>query len=389
MKKKKILAITGIRSEYDILFPVLNEIRKDKRFELKIIVCGAHLSEWHNTLGIIRNDGFAVADYIDNLFITDRTVQRAKGAGLLTYAMAQTVEREKPDFLIYVGDREEGIAGAIIANYMNVLFVHLSGGDSACMNADDPMRFAISRLAHVHCVFAGPYGRNLLKVGEEAFRIHNTGNPSLDNIRMTPAMSLAMLSRKLGVNLTDTKYIVFLMHSLSSELDQAGQQLDTALESASTFCRREGMQLIGIYPNTDPGAYEIERSIGKHIDGDHISFFRNLPRLQFVNLMRHASALAGNSSMGFLEAPYYGLPVVNIGNRQRGRLNAGNVEYVPFVGKRIIGALQKACFDSRYRARLHNMGNPFGDGLSAKRIVNVLAAVDPDDMKWHMKKKLC
>ena len=199
MRVKKILAITGIRSEFDILNPVLKKFDQDSNYDVSILVSGAHLSQFHgNTIKAIKESGYRIADKVDNLLSTDRTVQRAKGTGLLTYAISQTVERENPDFLIYVGDREEGIAAAIVANYMDVRLIHLAGGDPVYLNSDDPMRFAISKLAHIHCTFAQEYADNLKIVGEEDFRIKYTGNPSLDNIKNTKQINIEDISNFLG-----------------------------------------------------------------------------------------------------------------------------------------------------------------------------------------------
>ena len=131
--KRKILAITGIRSEYDILYPVIDVLRKDSNFEVKIVVCGAHLTDWHGfTLKQIEKDGFKIADKINYLSMTDKKTQRAEGTGILTQALSRTVERENPDFILVVGDREESIAAAIVGNYMNVLVAHI-GGEIRCM----------------------------------------------------------------------------------------------------------------------------------------------------------------------------------------------------------------------------------------------------------------
>ena len=204
LKKRKILAITGIRSEYDILYPVLKAISKDKRFELKLVVSGAHLSDWHgNTLTKIENDGFKIADKIDTLFMTNRTTQRVKGIGSLVTALSQTVEREQPDILLDIADREESIAMAIVGNYMDILVAHIMGGDPVFGNADDPIRHAVSDLSHIHFVICEQYAENLKKIGEEDFRIFNTGNPSLDNIRVAPTISLKELSQSLNFNIND------------------------------------------------------------------------------------------------------------------------------------------------------------------------------------------
>ena len=320
---------------------------------------------------------------------TDRTVQRAKGTGLLTYAISQTVERENPDFLIYVGDREEGIAAAIVANYMDVRLIHLAGGDPVYLNSDDPMRFAISKLAHIHCTFAQEYADNLKIVGEEDFRIKYTGNPSLDNIKNTKQINIEDISNFLGVDISDGNYIVLIKHPLSSEKDDAESQMETSLQALDEFTKKHNFKVIGVYPNTDPGAYKILEVIEKYSNNERINFFISLPHEIFVNLLRNTKALAGNSSMGILEAPFYGLPVVNIGNRQTGRLNAGNLVFVRHECKEIIENLEKACFNETYRQQVKELTNPYGNGNSSDSIKDFIDSIDLNDSKWLVKKKLC
>ena len=191
MKKLKILAITGIRSEYDILYPVLKKLKESKHFDLSLVVSSAHLSDWHgNTIKKIEEDGFNIVDKLDCLLMTNRNVQRSKGVGILTYALSQTVERENPDFLFVVGDREESIATAIVGNYMNILVAHLGGGDPVFGNSDDPIRMAVSKLSHIHFTTAKQYSENLKNIKEDSFRIFFSGNPALSNIKNTPIKTL-------------------------------------------------------------------------------------------------------------------------------------------------------------------------------------------------------
>jgi len=387
---KKIIAVTGIRSEYDILYPIIEKLKNTEKFDIKIVVTGAHLSDWHGfTLEKIEKDGFKIADKIDCLFSTNRTTQRIKGIGILTYALAQTIERENPDFLLVVGDREESIATALVGNYMNILVAHIGGGDPVYGNADDPIRFAVSKLAHIHFVTAEEYRKNLIKIGEDEFRVFNVGNPSLDNIRKEPRLDLDFLSERIGINISDGKYIVFIKHPLSSEKKDSYKQMDIALKSLKKFALKNDFKVIASYPNTDPGSYDILKVINNYENENFIKFFKTLPRNLFINLLRNAKALVGNSSMGLLEAPFYKLPVVNIGNRQLGRLNAGNVVYVDYDEKKIISEIEKACFDNSYREMISQLANPYGEGFTSEKIVEIISQIDPKDNKWLIKRSLC
>ena len=349
---------------------------------------GAHLSYHHNnTYQRIMDDGFKIADKIDTLLPTDRLVQRSKGTGLLIQGLTQTVERTNPDFLLMVGDREESIATAIVGNYMEKLVVHIGGGDPVYGNADDPMRFAVSKLAHIHCCTAQPYAENLQKIGEENFRIFFTGNPAYANIDFVPVIEKADLMNQLDIK--SENYIVIIKHPLSSEVESAGEQMETALKSLDAFCDKHNFQVVCIPPNSDPGSHKMKMVLEKYSEKDWLIKAETLPRLQFINLMRHARALVGNSSMGILEAPHYKLPVVNIGNRQQGRLNAGNIEFVPYINDEIIIAVEKATLDDEYRQKIKNLKNPFGDSSAPLKVMEAIESVDINDRKWYVKQKLC
>jgi len=383
----KILVISGIRSDYDILYPVLKELQENNH-QVMIAVSGAHLSDqFSNTYTKIIGDGFEIVDKIDSLLSTDRVIQRAKGTGILIQGLAQTIERTNPDILLVLGDREEAISTAITGNYMNKLVVHIGGGDTVFGNADDPIRFATSKLAHLHCCSAKFYADNLKKIGEEDFRIFFTGNPAYVNIDTTPK-----ISKKELFNLLDLKcdnYIVLIKHPLSSELHKAETQMLKTINALKSFCEINGFQTICIPPNSDPGSFEMKKVVEKMKNEDWLISADTLPRFEFINLIRNARVLVGNSSMGILEAPHYKLPVVNIGNRQKGRLNAGNVEFVTYDKNEISESINKACFDEDYRLKIKKIINPFGDGTAAKKVREAIESIDLNDRKWYVKQKLC
>ena len=387
MKKiKRILAVTGIRSEYDILYPVIKRFADSDDFELKVVVSGAHLSDWHgSTIDRVESDGFEIADRIDTLFTTNRSTQRSKAVAQLISGLTQTVEREKPDLLLVVGDREESIATAIVGNYMDVVVAHIGGGDPVWGNADDPIRMAVSKLAHIHFTTAQPYSKNLVSMGEDEWRISFCGTPGLDNITNEPQLSMADVSNFIGSELSE--YIVVLKHPLSSEHESAYEQMTSTLKAIDKVCQDKGLKAVCITPNSDPGSYEIIQAY-KEFESDSILLQQTLPRSIFVNLLRNAKALVGNSSMGILEAPMYKLPVVNVGHRQRGRLNAGNVKFVSYQKNDIVSAIEQAVFDIKYRNYIANLDNPYGSGQAADIIENFIRDVDLSDTKWLVKEKL-
>jgi GDP/UDP-N,N'-diacetylbacillosamine 2-epimerase (hydrolysing) len=385
----KILAVTGIRSEYDYIFPVLEELRKFKH-TIKVVVSGAHLSHLHNeTWRFIKKDKFLIVDKIDSLLSSNRVTQRPKGISSIINGLTQTVERENPDIILVEGDREESIATAIVGNYMQKIVVHIGGGDSAAGNADDPIRFAVSKLSHVHCCIALEYKKNLIKIGEEKFRIINTGNPSYVNIDKTKKIKKDKLFNILNIKNNLCNYLILIKHPLSSEIEQTYIQMKKTLEVLKDFCNKNNFITICMSPNSDPGSHDIIRAIKELSDQNWLYYYNTLHRDIFINLCRNAEALVGNSSMGILEAPHYKLPVVNIGNRQVGRLNAGNVKFTNYLKKNIISALEFSCFNKKYINKIKNLQNPYGDNTAAKKIRKAIESIDINDKKWYVKKTLC
>ncbi|MFC5540556.1 UDP-N-acetylglucosamine 2-epimerase [Ureibacillus suwonensis] len=382
MKKRKILAVTGIRSDYDLMTPVYEAIHSHEDLELEIIVTGAHLSEAYGlTVKEIESDGFKVVDKIDSLLNSDRASGRVKGLAIQLQGMVQTVERVNPDFLLVLGDREESMSTALIGAYMNIPVAHVAGGDRVIGNVDDQVRHAVSKLSHIHFTTNQESAERLIKLGEERFRIFNTGNPGLDRLKTVPFLTKEELSRRLNFEIKENEPLILLIqHVISTEIDQAYLQMKITMETVKEM----GYKTIISYPNSDAGGQQIIKAINEYKDLPFIHIQKNIPRLEFVNIMRHASCLLGNSSAGILEAPFLKLPVVNIGNRQKGRLHAENVQFVNHKIAEIKEAVNKAIFDEEYRRVVNNCKNPYGDGNTGKKIANILSTI-PIDKKLMIK----
>ncbi len=372
--KRKILAMTGIRSEYGIISPVLEAVSAHTALELEVFVTGAHCADsLGNTANLVEKDGFAVADRVESLLNSNTLAGRARSLAIEMLGLTQTMARVRPDFLLVAGDREEAIAGALCGAYMNVPTAHLCGGDVAVGNVDDSVRHAVSKLAHIHFPMSERSAKRLESMGEQPWRIHLAGNPALDRLISTPKLSPEELGRRLGIDMTRHPMLVVLQHVLSSEVDAAFDQMSITMEAVAGL----GYQSVVIYPNSDAGSLGIIEAIEKMLPSmPNARAFRNLPQLEFVNLMRGADVLIGNSSMGVLEAPSLKLPVVNIGNRQKSREHADNIIFVPHDVKEIRRAVNHALTDPEFRRRVEELKSPFGDGHAAPRIANILAETD-------------
>jgi len=375
--KKKILAVTGIRSEYDIMSSVFRAISERSDLDLQLAVTGAHLSDaYGHTVDEVRKDGFIIADEIESLLNSDQGSARVKGLGIQLQGLVQTASRINPDWLLVLGDREESITTALVGAYMNIPVAHIGGGDRVIGNVDDQVRHAVTKLAHLHFTTNQESADRIIRLGEQPFRVHNVGNPGLDRLLTVPELSAEELSQSLGIHIDDDEpLLVVIQHVISTEIDDAYRQMRQTLEAVADL----GLKTVLSYPNTDAGGQQMIRAIREFETLPNFYTAKNIPRLEFVNLFRRASCLLGNSSAGILEAPLLKLPVVNVGNRQKGRLHAENVTFVPHEKNSIMHAVRRAVFDSEYRAVVSRGSNPYGDGRSAKKIAEILATTETND----------
>jgi len=377
MGNRKILGVTGIRSEYDIMSSVFKAIHMNDNLDLKLAVMGAHLSDMYGyTISEIYNDGFSIVDEIDSLLNSDRDSARVKGLGVQLQSLVQTVVREKPDILLVLGDREESITTALVGSYMNIPVAHIGGGDRVVGNVDDQIRHAVSKLAHIHFVTNTESENRLIRLGEQPFRIHNVGNPGLDRLLAVETMSKKEISESLGFNLIESEPILMVIqHVLSSEINDAYSQMTETLLAIEEL----GIQTILSCPNSDAGGQQMIKAIDEFRHLPNLYVAKSIPRKEFVNLFRIVDCLLGNSSAGILESPLLGLPVVNVGNRQIGRLHSENVLFVNHNRKEIKDAVLKSLFDDEYKLQVSKCNNPYGNGDAANKIVEILNSVDLDD----------
>jgi len=376
-KARLVLGVTGIRSEYDIMSAVFKAITKNSALELQLVVTGAHLTNAFGcTADAIRADGFNIADEIESLLNGDQASIRVKSLAIQLQGLVQSVSRIKPDILLVLGDREEAMTTALVGAYMNIPIAHIAGGDRVIGNVDDQIRHAVTKLAHIHFVTNCESAERIRLLGEQPFRIFDVGNPGLDRLVEVPAISNADLSGRLAFSIADNEpFILLIQHAISTEIAHAYKQMKTSLDAIQEL----GVKTIISYPNSDAGGQQVIRAIKEFESLPFVYTSKNIPRLEFVNLMRRASCLLGNSSAGILEAPLLKLPVINVGNRQRGRLHASNVAFVPHDKDEILSALRQAIFDQSYRDSVAACSNPYGDGKSSERIADILATIPIDE----------
>jgi GDP/UDP-N,N'-diacetylbacillosamine 2-epimerase (hydrolysing) len=368
---RKIAVVTGTRAEYGILKPVLEAIKAQDGLELALVVTGMHLShEFGYTAAEIEKDGFKITARVDMMPENDTPAAMASSIGQGITGMVQAWTKLQPDIILVLGDRTEPLAATISGAYMNIPIAHIHGGD-ICGNIDDSSRHAITKFAHIHFPATATSARRIIKMGEEKWRVHMVGSPSLDVILHEPLVNGNVLSKKLELDLTKP-FILLTQHSVTSQSDDAASQMRETLEAVITFKRLT----IITYPNSDAGGRRIIEVIKEYDKYPFIKAFPSLPRREYLSLMKLASVMVGNSSSGIVEAPSFGLPVVNIGIRQQDRERGANVIDVGHDKLEIIKAIKKALTDSVFIKEVKKCRSPYGDGKASPRIAKILSQIE-------------
>jgi len=370
----RVAVVTGTRAEYGLLEPVMRAVNKSKRLALQTIVAGMHLApEFGHTADQVRRDGFRIDAQVDMLLAADRPAATAKGFGVGAVGMAQAFEQVEPDVVLVLGDRVEVLAAATAAVLSNRLLAHIHGGERTRGGHDESIRHAVTKLAHVHFPATEQSARRIIRMGEDPSTVHVVGAPGLDSILNERPAGVRELSAAVGLDV-GKPFLLVVQHSVSTSPEAGGRQFQATLQATQTI----GLPTVAIYPNSDPGQRGIVEAIAAAIAGDQIKAVRNLPRKQYLGLLKHAAALVGNSSSGLLEAASYKTPAVNIGIRQQGRERGANVIDADHDPMAIARALRRALSDARFRRRLGVAKNPYGDGKTSGRIVRVLERLKLD-----------
>ena len=373
MAKRRVLVVTAIRSEYDILSSIIQALERNPGTEPAVVVTGTHLSPLYGyTVREIVADGFPIVARIESLLNSDSSAGRIKSAAVQLSGLVDLFVQQQPAFVIAPMDREEAMTVALAGAYMRIPVVHIGGGDTAeDANIDNAVRHAVTKLAHLHMVFSTKSAERVVRLGEEPWRVHVVGEPGLDRLLSTPTIPSGELWAQMGTEPPTRPIAVLIQHSILSELDSGVPHIRATLDALV----HTGFRVFVSYPNSDSGSQQIIDIIEKYASKYPQVFYlyRNLPRLIFVNLLRRAHVLVGNSSAGIIEAPLLHLPAVNVGARQRGREHSGNVIYVQPEVDAIGAALRTAVFDEEFREVVANCSNPYGDGHSGERVAQILA----------------
>ena len=366
-----VAAVTSTRADFGLMRHAYAAIDAAADMDLRLIVTGTHLSARHGrTIEEVRASGLPVACELDVELDDGSGAGTARTAGRMTSAVAGALEAVAPDVLVLLGDRFEIHAAAVAATAMRIPIVHLCGGEVTEGAVDQVWRNSITKLAHRHLVAIAGYGANVQAMGEEPWRIEVVGTPGLDAVRLLPRATDGELETAIAMPLRSPLVLV-TFHPPTTLLPgepDAVSQLAGFLEGL----RRVPATYVVTGVNADAGADQAVALLQRFADEDpRRMLVPSLGSSRYLQLMRRADAVAGNSSSGILEAPSFRVPTLDVGSRQRGRVAAASVLAVPATADAVAEGLCRA-LDPAFRDGLHALVNPYGDGRTADRVVRAL-----------------
>ncbi len=370
---KKVLGITGIRSDYDLMSGLYRRLAANKTLDFRLLVGGAHLSKTYGySFDLIRADGIATLATIESLIDSDSISSRLKSASILLQASVDVVAAWRPDVILYAGDREEVWIGGLLGNYLEIPTVHFYGGDHTdSWHIDNPVRHAASKLSTFHVVPTQEHRMRLIALGEPDSRIRVLGSLALDNFRLPAGAESVGDDDDLRPPSELGDYALVLFHPDPSENAIAGAICrDILLE-----VKQAGLGAYVGYPNTDAANRDIIEVFSEFAGEPRFCFYRTLERAKFISLYRQARFIIGNSSSGIIEAASIPVPAINVGLRQRGRLAGLNVIFVDADRTSIRRAIETVQGPA-FRASIANMLNPYGDGMSCARAYELIVNTD-------------
>jgi UDP-N-acetylglucosamine 2-epimerase (non-hydrolysing)/GDP/UDP-N,N'-diacetylbacillosamine 2-epimerase (hydrolysing) len=369
-KKRTIAAVTTSRADYSHLYWPLHDLAAHPDVDLKIIVMGSHLSpEFGTTVKEIEADGFEIHGRVECLLSSDTDVGMAKTIGVAVLSLADLVGQMRPDLLLLIADRYEMLAPISVALALRIPVAHVEGGEISEGAIDDAVRNAITKMSHIHFTSTDTARARVIAMGEEEWRVHRAGAPSIDHLSRNKLYARDELQARLKLDLSRTP-IVIAYHPVTL-------LSDTLAEAEALFAALKQIErpLIFCYPNADAGSRElIERTNEFLATRNEGRIFTNLPALEYWSLLHYSELMIGNSSSGIMETASFALPTVNVGMRQQGRERAANVIDAAPNESAILAAVHRAR-SAGFRDSLQGMLNPYGDGTASQKIVEVLTTV--------------
>ena len=379
---RNITVVTGTRAEYGLLKNIMKAIDEDKDLKLQFLVTGMHLSpKYGMTKNDILEDGFTIDEECPILLDYNGKDKNAREISIAISEFIGAFNRLKPDIVLVLGDRYEAFAAATTAMAMNIPIAHIAGGEITEGAMDEQIRHSITKMAHIHFPGVEVYAENIRNMGEENWRVFNVGDSGIENIKLTKMMTPDELKESLGVEVTQDT-ILATYHPVTLEVDDVENQINNVIDALDKINK----PMIITYPNSDNGGDKIISALDKFAErNSNVHLFKSLGSLRYLSVMKYCGVIVGNSSSALIEAPYLKKPVVNIGNRQQGRLMAENIIQTNYNSDDIYNGIKKA-FSPEFNEFVKTVESLYGEGSTSEEIVKVLKNVELGEKL--LKKKL-
>ncbi len=372
--KKKIVAITSSRADYSHMYWPLKLLEQENSIELTIICFGPHLSpEYGETWREIKKEGFSDVRTLECLLSSDTDVGMAKSLGLAILGLTDVLADIRPDLMLLIADRYEMLAPANVALTLRIPIAHIEGGDVSEGAIDDAVRNALTKMSHIHFTPTALAKQRVLAMGEEAWRVHLSGAPSLDHLHRSQIPTKEAIAKLLNLNI-NKPLIVVAYHPVTMYKDSVQEQQDLFAALA-----KRSEQIVFCFPNADAGSHQIMQMAKSFCETHETAQIQvNLPAQTYWGLLKSADLMIGNSSSGIMETASLELPAINIGIRQNGREQAQNIIDVVPEEAVISQAMDKA-LSSEFKLSIRGVKNPYGNGQASEKIVSVLTQLEIND----------
>ena len=370
---KKICVITGTRAEYGLLRPLIKKIKEDPDLKLQIIATGMHLSpEFGLTYKEIEEDGFTIDEKIEILLSSDTASGIAKSMGLAMIGFADALQRLKPDMAVVLGDRYEIFAATSTAMILRIPIAHIHGGETTEGLIDEAIRHSITKMSYLHFTSTEEYRQRVIQLGENPARVFNTGAIGIESIRELPLLTKTQLEESIDFKI-DKNTALVTFHPVTLEESTSRKQFQALVDALDT---RENLKIIFTKANADTDGRVINQMIDDYVlaNREKACAFTSLGQLRYLSALQYVDIVVGNSSSGIVEVPSFNIPTVNIGDRQKGRIQAETTINCKPVEEDIREAINLG-LSNEFKNKIKDCKNPYGEGQVTDIIMREIKSV--------------
>lgn len=381
--KKNICIITGTRAEYGLLCPLIKKINEDDKLNLQLVVTGMHLSpEFGLTYKQIEEDAYKIDEKVEILLSSDTSVGISKSMGLAMISFSEVFDRLKPDMVVVLGDRYEIFSAVSVANISRIPVCHLHGGETTEGAFDENLRHSMTKMSYLHFTSTKEYRKRVIQLGESPDRVFNVGAIGIENIKNMNLLSKEELEKSIDFKL-DKKYAIVTFHPVTLENNTAKNQFKQLLLALDNI---KDLKVIFTKANSDTDGRIINKMIDEFVltDKERFISFTSMGSLRYLSAIKYSDVVIGNSSSGIVEVPSFNKPTINMGDRQKGRIQAKSIINCEPIKNNIEKAIHKA-LSKEFLENIKDVKNPYGDGNVSDKIIEKIKHFLEND-KINLKK---